>query len=224
MASQEITEMVTVAWNPSLQPSPSEPPAAFTAVATQLKATTGVNGVYLGRQIEHPDLWTWIVRWDSQAAYDGFVSSEGFGPLIQSFLALLIDPASPEAQALPPRQPPTNIRFTGGTVDTALDAPVTEVFSCYAVDDGFLDANLKTFAQALDSAGIPSYHGYAFGSFHYEAPDQPKGEATRLLIGWDSKEAHLAQKGEGKPLEDIIHHVRSGRQAADMFHVPLTRI
>lgn len=231
--TQERLEILTIAFNPSLQPNPQEPPAAYAAVAAQLKATPGVNGVYAGPQTERPPLWTILIRWSTGDAHDAFVASETYLPWLASLRAVLADgedSSLPEdAGALPAApaggEPPLMVHVAAGSVDAPLAAPTTEVFTCYGLDDGFLDGNLRSFAEGLESGGvIPGYHGLAYGAFTNEGEGWPKGQATIMLIGWDSKEAHEAQRGEDKVIDKYIHHVRTGRQAAAMFHVNLTRL
>lgn len=198
MTAHEILEVVTIAFNPSLQPSPSEPPLAYAAVAAQLKAAPGVQAVYVGRQLERPSLWTVFIRWSRQADYDAFVASEAFLPWLASLKALLIDDESAEGKTLPPRHAPFKVTAAGGSFEAPLEAPTTEVFSCYGVEDGFLERNLRPFAEGLDGGAIPGYHGLAYGGYVSQGGGQPEGDTTGLFIGWDSKEAHLAQRGEDK--------------------------
>lgn len=238
MAAQEMLEAITIAFNPSLQPSPSEPPAAYAAVAAQLKAAPGVNGVYIGRQHERPGLWTVFIRWSDAGAYDAFVASEAFTPWYASLKAVLIDDESPEAKELPPRGSPVRMTVASGSVDVALSAPTTEVFSCFGIDPGFLEGNLKAFAEGLEGGNIAGFHGLALCSHSYEGSDQPEGDAAKLLIGWDNKEAHFAVV---KQTECALHHghvvstltlcettvvakylplVSSGRKDVDMVSCP----
>lgn len=198
MTTYGVLEIVTLVFNPSLQPSPSEPPAAFVDVTAQLKAAPGVIGVWSGYQIEQPQLFRAFVYWTNREAHASFVASEAFGPWKAGLVAVLIDESSPEAKSLPPRQPAQMVNISGGSIDASLSAPTTEVFSCYGVDDGFLENNIKPFADGVEGGAIPGYHGLVYGGFSYQGPDQPKGDATKLLLGWDSKEAHEAQRGEGK--------------------------
>ena len=188
LESQAFVQVATLTFRPGLQPSPNVPPAAFYDVSAQIQAMPGAKAVYLGQQMERPDHWTWAVRWASPAALDAFVASPSFAPWLTSF-----------------RQLADSYIFTKallrGNLAAALDAPCTEVFTAYGASDSFLDARLMPFASAIANARLLGHHGSAYGRFDLVAQhgvDAPHGITVSLLIGWDTKAAHMAQRGEGK--------------------------
>lgn len=158
-------------------------PSALTEHLTRLKKTdNSIQSIHLGKHIEQPTRWSVIIV--TTAGRDAASSRP---PTLDSTL--------PDSRSLAITLP--GVR---GNLAAALDAPCTEVFTCHGVDDGFLDANMKPFAKGVDEGRPDGFHGLAYGEFDQPAAggDLPAGPAVRILLGWDSKEAHLAQRGEGK--------------------------
>ena len=79
-----------------------------------------------------------------------------------------------------------------------LKAPTTEVFTGYGAEPGFAE-NVKSFAEKVDAEKPEGYlgavHGEVLGDIS-KGPDEPKGKAVKLLIGWTSKEAHVEAKSK----------------------------
>lgn len=87
----------------------------------------------------------------------------------------------------------------------ALAAPTTEVFTGYGAEPGF-EASVREFAARVDAERPAGYRGCAVGPVA-EAVCGPTGGgekslAVKLVVGWDSKEAHLEAKG--KPGGELI--------------------
>lgn len=180
-------EFVLMQINPSLMPSPSTPPPSFFSLAATLKQTPGVLALYYGQVIEDATKWQFIIRWESVAANQAFASSPALAPL-QAGLAGLV--------ASPPILSPTT-EYSHG-VDAALAGPVTEVCTCWGVDEGFHAENMTAFANPVDAAKLPGFNGMARAEFDQPAHPDPsvvEGHASRIILGWDSKEAHMAHKG-----------------------------
>lgn len=60
---------------------------------------------------------------------------------------------------------------------------------------------MKPFAENVDSAKLPGHHGSFYGQYDvlmHDTPNPPEGNTVSMMLGWDSKEAHLAERGEGK--------------------------
>lgn len=194
MASQKIIEFSTFTFKPSAQSDPSQPPASLTDTLTQLKSLADVHSIYIGRQIEEPSVWYRVTTWPSTAAREAFDNSPAFAPWHLAF-----------SSDLDSYQPGVRVRVSDGSanLDAALGAPCTEVFTCYGVDEGFLDGHMKPFADGVEAGKPLGFHGSAYGEFEQEREDKPTGPAVRILLGWDSKEAHLAQRGEGKGMREL---------------------
>ncbi|KAM5383618.1 hypothetical protein ACJZ2D_001855 [Fusarium nematophilum] len=192
-----IFESLLLKFKPALLVSPESPPASFPSVTDQLKAVAGVDSVYLGRPIEKPDFWVLGVRWTSRSAYDAFVASSAATEWHALLRALLVEhPVASPAAA-----------YTGDA-EAALHAPITEFCTCWGADETFTNDNMKPFAEACDSVAMAGFHGLAYGEFvqsEHENPAVIPGLASRLLLGWDSKEAHMQHKnvGSGRHRPDI---------------------
>lgn len=190
MSTRESLQLSTLTFNPALQQSASTPPASFHAVNAQLKAIPGVSKIFLGRQLEDPTKWTWAIRWKTGAALDAFQASPTYTEWLSSLRAVVTSIATSRA-------------FMQGDVGAALAAPCTEVFSAYGADVGFLEKGMKPFSRCFDQSLMDGYKGLAFGQWDpmiHDGVNPPEGESASMLIGWDSKEAHLAQRGEGKSM------------------------
>ncbi|QUC18335.1 uncharacterized protein UV8b_02576 [Ustilaginoidea virens] len=213
IVTQERIQIATLRFKPSLQRG-SELPLSFRDVCRQLQAVPGVAASYLGEQLERPGTWTWIIRWAGAAAHDAFLASPSFTSWLASFRAVVDSYIVWKA----------NVR---GSLSAALNAPCTEVFTAYGASDTWLEMRMKPFAAGVDAASPPAYHGSFYGEYDvlmHDAPAPPAGNTVGILLGWDSKEAHLAQRGEGKAIDQNIHYVREERKSVDMYHVNLKRL
>ncbi|GJC80039.1 hypothetical protein ColLi_02877 [Colletotrichum liriopes] len=209
--------------------SPSEPPAAWSDVTGTLKSVAGVNAVYTGTQLEDPSKTVLIVEWASPAAFSDFAASESYTPWFASLKAVSAH-SSPDSPGV---APPLfyKVPFTADSDPPAvLGAPCTEVFVAYGVDDSFVGRTAE-FAKGLTEGrgSVEGFHGHAYGEISTPlavegSGDGEKGPAVTLLLGWDSKQAHLDAKAKTGPISDNIHLLRSGRKGVSMYHVSLKRI
>lgn len=173
MASSSTIEFHTLTLK---HPATNQIPSALNDHLTNLKSNPAIHSIHLGQQIEHPARMSLIITGSSP------------DPAWINALDTLVDSRSSITEPNPRGNPPA-----------ALDAPCTEVFTCHGVDDGFLDSNMRPFAEGVEHGRPEGFHGSTYGAFELPGGgDQPKGTAVRILLGWDSKEAHLAQRGEGK--------------------------
>ncbi|KAJ4326570.1 hypothetical protein N0V84_003000 [Fusarium piperis] len=208
-----IFESFLIKFKPVFVTSPDSPPAAFSSVTDQLKAVPGVESVHLGHPLEKPDHWVLGVRWASRSAHDAFISSSAATEWHASLRALLAEHpiVSPAAE------------YTGD-VGAALAAPITEFCTCWGADESFTENNMKPFAEACDAGGLSGFHGLAYGQFvqaEHENPSVIPGLASRLLLGWDSKEAHLQHKNVGSVIDDNVYYLLARNKSLEMYHVPL---
>ena len=188
--AQELVQIVTLRFKPSLQHR-SEIPLSFRDVSRQLQEMPGVSATYLGEQMEHPGVWTWAIRWASPAALDAFLAS----PSLTSWMASI-------------RAVAESYTFWRGVIrgnlGAALKAPCTEIFTAYGASDDWLDAHMKPFATNVDEAKLPGYWGSGYGDFGVvdqhgsNTPTAQGGHTISMILGWDSREAHLAERGDGK--------------------------
>jgi quinol monooxygenase YgiN len=185
--SQELIQLATLKFKPTLQQG-TELPLSFRDVCRQLQAVPGVSSTYFGEQIERPGTWTWIIRWASPAAHDAFLASPSFTNWIASFRAVVQTYIFWKA-------------LVRGSLSATLNAPCTEVFTAYGTSDTWLEMRMKPFAENVDAGSLAGHHGSFYGQYDvlmHDTPNVPEGNTVSMMLGWDSKEAHLAERGQGK--------------------------
>ncbi|WYZ34816.1 hypothetical protein EsH8_I_001092 [Colletotrichum jinshuiense] len=219
--SSPVTEFITLTLR-NHATSPDQPPAAWSDVIATLKAVPGVNALHAGHQLEDPSKTVLVVEWASPEAFSAFASSESYTPWFASLKAVASpDPAPPTFYKVPfaPGSDPASV----------LRAPCTEVFVAYSVEPSFVGQTAE-FARGLTDgkASVAGFHGHAYGEIStpiaVAGGDGQPGPAVTLLLGWDSKEAHLDAKAKAGPISDNIHLLRSGRKDISMYHVNLKQI
>ncbi|KAH0434608.1 hypothetical protein CcaCcLH18_05219 [Colletotrichum camelliae] len=218
-----VTEFILLSFK---HPS-SSPSAAWADVTSSLKSVPGVTSLFTGPQLEDPSRHLLVINWASPEAFSAFASSESYTPWFASLKAITAtDPAPVFYKA-----PLVSVSGAGDDDDQqgqekALRAPCTEVFVAYGVEPDFI-GKTAAFAGGLSAAEIAGFHGHAYGEVSTPlafGAEGEKGPAVTLLLGWDSKEAHLEAKGKAGPISDNIHLLRSGRKEIAMFHVNLKQI
>jgi quinol monooxygenase YgiN len=228
MAAQGVLQFITIVLSPPLRQvlaaepvAASVPPASLADVCAKLKAVPGVASIHAGHHHENPARWTVFARWASPDALAAFVASAEHTAWAAALKALtnIADGPAPLVVDVPIR----------GDTARVLAAPCVECFTAHGVDpaEDWLGARLAPFAAAVTDGNVPGNHGIAYGVFEQPADsgfDLAGGPAARGLLGWDTVEAHLAARGEGKLIDDNIHHVRGNRKQVDMFHVYLTEM
>ncbi|KAM4059668.1 Dimeric alpha-beta barrel [Hirsutella rhossiliensis] len=210
---QHTIQLGVLTVKPELRPDDRPP---LDDVCSRLQAVPGVSALYRGRHAERPDRWTLAVRWAEPAALDAFLHSPSYTGWLASLRAVADSYLFYRAPAL------------RGDALAALAAPCTEVFSAYGAAQSFLDDRMTPFADNVDAGRLPGYRGSAYGRFdrllHHGSLASPDGIVVVILIGWDSKDAHMAQRGEGKLIDQHIHYVREDRESVDLYHVSLTKL
>lgn len=224
MATCEVTQLSIVTFRPDLSPpySPPAPPSAFLDVAAKLQAVPGARASYLGYQLEDSRKWVWVVRWATGAALDAFLASPSYARWLNSLRAVADTYASSRA-------------FMGGNIAASLNSPCTEVVTAFDAEPNFLQDRIKPFSRLFEREYIQGYHSLCYGQWLpviYDGVSPPVGHSAGLFLGWESKEAHLSQRGEGMrtfflpvlffpdPFTDYfpaidrnIHYIRDGRKS-----------
>ncbi|OHF01374.1 hypothetical protein CORC01_03407 [Colletotrichum orchidophilum] len=220
--STPVTEFIIFTFK-NHSSSPTQPPAAWSDVVSTLKSVPGVNALYTGAQLEDPSKTVLVIEWASPEAFSAFASSESYMPWFASLKAVVS--ASPVFYKVPFTADP------GSDPASVLRAPCTEVFVAYGVEPSFAGKTAE-FARGLTEgrAEVAGFHGHAYGNIStplaVDAPDGDgeKGPAVTLVLGWDSKQAHLDAKAKAGPISDNIHLLRSGRKDISMYHVNFKKI
>ncbi|ROT37315.1 hypothetical protein SODALDRAFT_324939 [Sodiomyces alkalinus F11] len=199
---------------------PKQPSPAFDSVISALKSVQGVDAVYHGSQLEDQTTHVFVIRWTSHDAFTAFSSSEAYTPWLADFKALAADPRFYQ------------VRFTPSATP-ALDAPCTEVVVAYGIRRAVFVDNLHIFSDRMTEGGragsMEGWHANAWGEVTTPLPAPAggaEGHAAVLLVGWDSKEAHLNAKAVPGPISDNIELIRKEREALTMlqYHVNLNRL
>jgi hypothetical protein len=79
------------------------------------------------------------------------------------------------------------------------DAPTTEIFTGFGAEPGFADS-VQTFAVKVNAEWPAGYYGSASGPVDGDVKGPTEagdGAAVKLVLGWESLEAHAAVKANG---------------------------
>jgi hypothetical protein len=180
----ELLELSSLTFKDSF----SSPPQSWIDDLKVLASTPGVIALYFGQQIENPNKYTWLARWTSQSAIDDFHKTPGFGPWATSFTA----PISSYALS-------TCADYEGDAT-IPLESPCTEFFTNFGVDNEFIPKRLDPFVKVVADAKLPGLIGGVTGQFApvaHVGVDEPEQKVAILLLGWESREAHVAEQGPG---------------------------
>ncbi|KAM0262370.1 hypothetical protein ACHAQJ_001839, partial [Trichoderma viride] len=181
----ELLELSTL----TFKDSPSSPPQSWLDDLKVLASTPGVIALYFGQHIETPEKYSWVARWTAQSAIDDFHNSPGFASWAASFSA----PLSSNSIS-------TCADYVGDAT-IPLESPCTEFFINTGVDSEFIPKRLDPFVKVVEDAKLPGLIGGVSGEYvsvmhvGVEAPEQ---KVVVLLLGWESRDAHIAQQGKGK--------------------------
>jgi hypothetical protein len=153
-------------------------PSSTTPPFEIFKSAPDLLAMYLGPQIESPENQTLVLHWASQEAYAA-AATEDRSAYTSS----------------------VQVPVKHGNPSAALQAPCTEVMTAYGVEDAFLGQVVEFMAKVDGGVGKEDgYHGYAIGGETLgdiqKGPEGEKGKGVVLILGWDSKEAHVQAKGK----------------------------
>jgi hypothetical protein len=164
------TQLLDIRTFPTASPPPLEP----------LKSAPGLQSIYQGAQLECPSTTTLVLHWSSAEAYRSGTSTTDLSHYASA----------------------AQVPVVKGVPTAALNAPCTEVMTAYGVEEGTFLKQCGLFMDRVD-AGVgrdEGYHGYALGGETLgdvkKVDGGPSGKGVVLILGWDSKEAHLQAKGK----------------------------
>jgi len=148
-----------------------------------LKSAPGLLAMYLGAQIESPDTQVLVLHWASADAYTAAADNEDEDDAAKYTFS-------------------AQVPVKRGSPAAALAAPCTEVMTGYGVEKETFMGQCTEFMAKVD-AGVgmtDGYHGYALGgetlSDIQKGREGESGKGVVLLLGWDSKEAHVQAKAK----------------------------
>ncbi|KAK3898936.1 hypothetical protein C8A05DRAFT_18552 [Staphylotrichum tortipilum] len=130
-----------------------------------------------------------------------------------------------------PPQPSTTasaLVFTTAVADAgewhrALSAPCTEVFTAYGAEEEF-EGNVARFVAEVRGRMPTGAEGAAFGVATGDGTGKEEGGTVRMVIGWESRERHVEEKGKEDAIHQNIHELRTLRRAVDLFHVAFKEV
>ncbi|EGS17971.1 uncharacterized protein CTHT_0059840 [Thermochaetoides thermophila DSM 1495] len=171
------------------------------SLVDQIKQQDGFKRAFFGPKIEDRTKGVLATEWSSTAAALAYRSSN----LVASDEQLAIELASPGLSE---------------PYGQTLDAPCTELFTAYGIEDVFVENTGKFLGLIKETEG---FLGAQFG----EAVGRGEGEerAARVVIGWRQKEDHDRSKADAESaIMKNIGLIRQGRKAGDLFHVEFKQL
>lgn len=152
-----------------------------------------------------------VIDWDGKDSHVKFINDPSYGPFKAGLAGIM---EGVHLHHIP--QPNTAVLGS---------AQVTEVVTFYDAEPGLLQ-NAEKFAAALEKGKPKGFHGVVYGKVmekivrHADIgkEDVKTGEAVVLMIGWDSKEIHLAFR-DTDLFKENIRLLRENNSGAELFHV-----
>lgn len=112
--------------------------------------------------------------------------------------------SSPKLSAFSLSASTRTIKFSPADgLSDVLTCPTTEVATAYGIEEGY-ENNMRAFSDVLTNElkgkKDAGFHGSIVGTTVSDISKEEggeKGPAAALLVGWDSREAHMAGRGVG---------------------------
>jgi len=178
-------------------------------VLESLRATDGVQQLHFGTQMEDPTNLVILQDWETVEHHQGFMKSEVYGPFMDRLNSILASNVQGMHVDFVPQ----------GALSKTLSAPATEVAIFYF--DGGPPSGYTDNAGKIDEAlrEVDGYLGCTVGITHETLEKEGvKSKAAVLVIGWQSKEHHLAMR-ETQVYKDNSHLWRSNAKKVSVWHV-----
>ncbi|KAG4439660.1 hypothetical protein IFR05_004857 [Cadophora sp. M221] len=211
-----VTEIAYLTLKPDIDISDSSDAAkAWKDGLAIITKQEGYQGSSYGRAMESPELLMWFIDWDSHASHIKFTQApayEDFRALVGGIMTgvhyhhIAFQPFPPKILTL---------------------APVIEFATFLDTKPHFID-NVSKFMKGI---GVPEKcYGGVWGESvegdvgkHVVDGDggSVKGRAVVLVIGWESREAHMLFR-ETESFRENVGLLREGMGGVEMFHVPFT--
>ncbi|TFA98495.1 hypothetical protein CCMA1212_009760 [Trichoderma ghanense] len=197
-----------------LKDDPPVPPPLVVSSLKFLSAAAGLIALYWGPHIESDTTYTYVARWETRAHKDTFYRDnpfwhDSFSADVDTLSVLCSEPVEQQDPAVP------------------FEAPCTEIFSSFGAEDDYLESRLKPFVKAITDAKPPGLVGGFPAEFHptkHLGVRRPESKIFVLLMGWNTKADHDAQKEEGKVVSNNLHLIRSGRKSVHLYHVNFNKL
>ncbi|OIW34884.1 hypothetical protein CONLIGDRAFT_29659 [Coniochaeta ligniaria NRRL 30616] len=179
---------------------------ALLDVISVVKKADSNNRAFFGHQLENPDIGVLVFVYPSEEASQVFSTS-----------------SAPKLSAFSLSASTRTFKFSPADgLSAVLTCPTTEVATAYGVEEGY-EKNMRTFSAVIPAelkGKDVGFHGSIVGTTVSDISKEEGGEkapAVTLLVGWDSREAHMA--GREIAIPEKISLIRTLRKDMDMWHV-----
>ncbi|KAK6604388.1 hypothetical protein H4I95_06291 [Botrytis cinerea] len=184
-------------------------------------AQKGCTNSYYGGTLEDNEVLVWCIDWTSLAPHKAFMDSPAYPAFLENLQPIMgsvkiihmskLDVAGAISKI--------NGEQKGGVMEVAIFFDVEDVFLegiekfKSAMHKLHAEKKIAGFLGVIDSGEVIEKIAK-----NKEAKEEEKGRALVIMIGWESKEAHLAFR-ETKEFAESTVFLRKGTSGADMFHV-----
>ncbi|KAF7887796.1 hypothetical protein EAF00_010090 [Botryotinia globosa] len=184
-------------------------------------AQKGCTNSYYGGTLEDDGVLIWCIDWTSLAPHKAFMNSPAYPAFLENLQPIMGSVEIIHASKL-------DVAGAIAEENAGQKGGVMEVATFFDVEDVFLEG-VETFKTAIrklhSEEKIAGFLGVIDSgeviekiAKKKEAMEEEKGRALILMLGWETKEAHMAFR-ETKEFADSIGFLRKGTSGADMFHV-----
>lgn len=217
-----VTEIATLPLATGMEIEDPTSPAgqSWANVLDTLQKQEGYQRSFYGRQLEDPQLVQLFVDWDSYESHETFMKSSIYGPTMQRLASILNGAIDVKHASFDPHLPSNAIGKT--------NAPVTEVLlAVLSSKDENYASNAAKFAK-LTRDNANGCKGASTGWVREQVGHESLGEAQKgfvyaFVIGWESKDVHLAFR-ETTAFKESISLIRDGAQALQVNHTSFNEI
>jgi len=209
------TEVAYISLKPDLDLGGSTTEAkTWQEALSTIAAQKGYQRLYWGRQLEDPDVLLLVIDWDSVQSHTDFINAPSYETFKETLGKLMEGVHLHHFQSNP--HPPSII----GKV------PCTEFATFFKCEESLVE-NIAKFAKILEEGKPDGFIGVAYGKVVEKAVKHKDigqegveaSDAVVLLIGWESKEKHLAFR-DTDLFKESVYLLREKNGGAEVFHVP----
>lgn len=178
--------------------------------STTISQQDGYHQMQFGMGLENPNTLQLAIDWTDKGKHEAFMKSDAYGPFFKTFGTIIGGDISLIHVDFQPE----------GGATKAMGAPVTEVatfhFDGAPPDDAY--DSCKKFIEICEKEAEQKVYGWSYGITHEEIEkDGVKGKGAVLLIGWDSREDHMAFR-ETDVFKQNIQLLRQTAKGIEMHH------
>ncbi|KAI8939799.1 hypothetical protein NX059_003538 [Plenodomus lindquistii] len=223
--SARTIEVVYLPTKAGLDLSSGEAKTARDNTLNTIAKQPGVQALYWGTQVEHPDILQVVVEWDHVDSHKAFMASPEYQPFLDTLekyiLAGTVSTIKMFHADLAPSRSSTD-PFT---------MPVTECLSAYLPADYDSATYVKQFNAFEDATHtIPDFQakGILGGWSQEPAKHEGLGEGVEgklfaVFLGWPDLEAH-PNFAKSEHFLPSVGHLLEGMVSRDMVHVQFNKV